>query len=45
MEQKLVAGADLALEVNGYLIAERRGFAPGHAEEDWIAAERLVDGR
>jgi hypothetical protein len=26
-----------------YLRAERRGFAPGHEEEDWIAAEAEVD--
>jgi len=26
-----------------YLRAERRGFAPGHEEEDWIAAEHEVD--
>jgi len=26
-----------------YLRAERRGFAPGHEEQDWIAAEAEVD--
>ena len=26
-----------------YLLAEQRGFAPGHEEQDWLAAERLVD--
>jgi hypothetical protein len=26
-----------------YLRAERRGFAPGHEDEDWIAAEAEVD--
>ncbi len=26
-----------------YLRAERRGFAPGHEEEDWLAAEKEVD--
>jgi Protein of unknown function (DUF2934) len=26
-----------------YLRAERRGFAPGHEEEDWLAAETEVD--
>jgi hypothetical protein len=26
-----------------YLRAERRGFAPGHEEEDWVAAEAEVD--
>jgi len=28
-----------------YLRAERRGFAPGHEEEDWIAAEAEVDAQ
>ena len=26
-----------------YLRAERRGFAAGHEEEDWLAAEKEVD--
>ncbi len=26
-----------------YLRAERRGFAPGHETEDWLAAETEVD--
>ena len=26
-----------------YLRAERRGFAPGHEDEDWMAAEAEVD--
>jgi hypothetical protein len=25
--------------------AEKRGFAPGHELEDWLAAEREVDAR
>jgi hypothetical protein len=28
-----------------YLKAERRGFAPGHEIEDWLAAEDEVDQR
>jgi hypothetical protein len=28
-----------------YLIAERRGFEPGHELEDWLAAESEVDQR
>jgi Protein of unknown function (DUF2934) len=28
---------------NAYLRAERRGFAPGHETEDWLAAETEVD--
>lgn len=26
-----------------YLRAERRGFVPGHEEEDWLTAEAEVD--
>jgi hypothetical protein len=26
-----------------YLRAERRGFSPGHEEEDWLAAETEID--
>jgi Protein of unknown function (DUF2934) len=28
-----------------YLLSERRGFAPGHETEDWLAAEREVRDR
>jgi hypothetical protein len=28
-----------------YFRAERRGFAPGHELEDWLAAEDEVEGR
>jgi len=28
-----------------YLMAERRGFEPGHEAEDWFAAEREVRQR
>jgi hypothetical protein len=31
------------IAVGAYLRAERRGFVPGHAEEDWLAAEAEVD--
>ncbi|TLZ21012.1 MAG: DUF2934 domain-containing protein [Gammaproteobacteria bacterium] len=27
---------------NAYLRAERRGFAPGHETEDWLAAEAEI---
>ena len=30
---------------SAYLKAERRGFAPGHELEDWLAAENEVDQR
>jgi len=28
-----------------YLMAERRGFEPGHEAEDWLAAEREINLR
>ena len=28
---------------NAYFRAQRRGYAPGHEEEDWLAAEAEVD--
>lgn len=28
-----------------YLMAERRGFEPGHETEDWLAAEREIRQR
>lgn len=28
-----------------YFRAEKRGFAPGHENEDWLAAEAEVDAR
>lgn len=28
-----------------YLLAERRGFEPGHETEDWLAAEREIRQR
>lgn len=28
-----------------YFRAERRGFAPGHETEDWLAAENDIDSR
>jgi DUF2934 family protein len=30
------------IEREAYLRAERRGFEPGHEEEDWLAAEAQV---
>lgn len=40
--------ADLRRELiaaEAYFRAERRGFAPGHELEDWVAAEAVVDSR
>jgi hypothetical protein len=28
-----------------YLIAEKRGFSPGHDLDDWVAAEAAVEAR
>ena len=28
-----------------YYRAQQRGFEPGYAEEDWLAAEREIEGR
>jgi hypothetical protein len=34
-----------AIAKSAYLHAARRGFAPGHELEDWLAAETEVDQR
>jgi len=34
-----------AIAKAAYLNAARRGFAPGHELEDWLAAEKEVDQR
>ncbi|MGQ9659225.1 MAG: DUF2934 domain-containing protein [Thermochromatium sp.] len=31
------------ISVAAYYLAERRGFAPGGAEADWLLAERMID--
>jgi hypothetical protein len=31
------------IAVAAYFRAERRGFAPGAAEQDWLAAEQDID--
>src|SRR5450755_4243821 len=33
------------ISVFAYYKAEQRGFVPGHMWDDWLAAEREVDGR
>jgi hypothetical protein len=33
------------IAVEAYILAERRGFAPGGEVEDWVTAERIVDQR
>jgi len=39
-EQRVALIAEAA-----YFRAEKRGFAPGHETEDWLAAEAEVDAR
>jgi hypothetical protein len=36
-------GRHAMIAEKAYLRAERRGFAPGHETEDWLAAEAEVD--
>lgn len=31
------------IAIAAYYLAERRGFAPGGADEDWLRAERVID--
>lgn len=31
------------IAIAAYYLAERRGFAPGGAEQDWAHAERVID--
>lgn len=31
------------IAVAAYYLAEQRGFASGHAEADWLLAERTID--
>ena len=31
------------IQVAAYFRAERRGFTPGHALDDWLAAERELE--
>lgn len=34
---------DEQIRIAAYIMAERRGFAPGFEAEDWLAAEQEVD--
>lgn len=31
------------IEIAAYFLSERRGFAPGQAEHDWLLAEEQID--
>lgn len=39
----LMAERHRRIQVAAYFLAERRGFAPGHALDDWLAAEDAID--
>jgi hypothetical protein len=41
--QLLMAERHKRIEEAAYFLAERRGFAPGHALDDWLAAEDAID--
>jgi hypothetical protein len=42
---RVVEDRGVSIAKAAYLIAERRGFAPGHELENWLAAENEVDQR
>ena len=42
---RVVEDRRASIATAAYRIAERRGFAPGHELEDWLAAENEVDQR
>jgi len=31
------------IAISAYLLAQKRGFVPGHEVEDWLAAEEAID--
>jgi hypothetical protein len=39
----LMADRHHRIQVAAYFLAERRGFAPGHALDDWLAAEDAIE--
>ena len=42
---RVVEDRRVSIAKAAYFNAERRGFAPGHELEDWLAAENEVDQR
>ena len=42
---RVVEDRSISIARAAYLIAQRRGFAPGHELEDWLTAENEVDQR
>jgi hypothetical protein len=45
MVPRVVEDRRVSIAGAAYRIAARRGFAPGHEVEDWLAAENEVDQR
>jgi hypothetical protein len=41
--QALMSERHHRIQVAAYFLAEQRGFAPGHALDDWLAAEDAID--
>jgi hypothetical protein len=41
--QALMAELHHRIAVAAYFLAERRGFAPGHELDDWLAAEDAIE--
>jgi hypothetical protein len=39
----LMADRHHRVQVAAYFLAERRGFAPGHELDDWLAAEDAIE--
>ena len=39
----LMAERHHRIQVAAYFLAERRGFAPGHELDDWLAAEDTIE--
>lgn len=43
--RRLLEDRERRIRVAAYVKAERRGFAPGHELEDWLAAEMEEDAQ
>jgi hypothetical protein len=43
--RRLLEDRERRIRVAAYFKAERRGFAPGHELEDWLAAEKEEDAQ
>ena len=43
--RRLLEDRERRIRIAAYLKAERRGFAPGHELDDWLAAQEEEDAR